>query len=211
MLKPMLPCVTKGFSNGPIKLILFWVFLVTNGNTLSMSGPPRAQAQTDRLECPKICQSVQIFLLIKLIGTNKYVGGVDFLCVTGTTETNWFNKHENLNTLNWRFFKREKVIQLSLFEPQFKKNMVSISHIFWCPNEQQCHDIVVNNSRKIWCPFHIFFEVLIVFCISQDTLRQTARLTTLYYAPSWSELITKMQNRLVQHLVSTKLHCAPVY
>ncbi len=38
--------------------------------------------------------------------------------------------------------------------------------------------------------------------------RRTARLhglTTLHCAPSWSELVMNMQN----HLVSTKLHCAP--
>ena len=39
--------------------------------------------------------------------------------------------------------------------------------------------------------------------------RHTARLTTSYCAPSLSDLIMFMQNHLVHHLVSTKLHCAP--
>ncbi len=36
----------------------------------------------------------------------------------------------------------------------------------------------------------------------------SARLTTVYFAPSQTELITNMQNRLVHHLISTKLRCA---
>ena len=36
----------------------------------------------------------------------------------------------------------------------------------------------------------------------------TSRLTTSHCAPSRCWLITYMQNRLVHHLISTKLHCA---
>ncbi len=38
--------------------------------------------------------------------------------------------------------------------------------------------------------------------------RQTLRPTTTYCAPSWSEMITNIQNRLVHHRISTKLRCA---
>ncbi len=51
----------------------------------------------------------------------------------------------------------------------------------------------------------VFFFFLVIFFLV--TGRQTARLTTSYYAPSLSEPITDMQNCLVHHLVSTKLRC----
>ena len=38
---------------------------------------------------------------------------------------------------------------------------------------------------------------------------QTATPTTSYCAPSRFQLIMKKQNRLVHHLISTNLHCAP--
>ncbi len=43
-------------------------------------------------------------------------------------------------------------------------------------------------------------------CAKRD--RQTLRVTIAHCAPSWSELITNMQNLLEHHLISTKLHCA---
>ena len=44
--------------------------------------------------------------------------------------------------------------------------------------------------------------------LNEIYLSQTARLIASYCAPSRSELITNMQNRLVHHLISTKLRCA---
>ena len=41
------------------------------------------------------------------------------------------------------------------------------------------------------------------------TSLRSDRLTTSCCAPSWFELIMNMQNRLVHHLVRTKLHCTP--
>ena len=43
------------------------------------------------------------------------------------------------------------------------------------------------------------------------TVCKTLRLTTAYCAPSRSELITNLHNRLVHHLISTKLCCTKVY
>ncbi len=47
------------------------------------------------LECSKISQRVQMFTLFKPTG----LYGTIILCIYGTTETNWFNEHENLKPL----------------------------------------------------------------------------------------------------------------
>ena len=60
--------------------------------------------------------------------------------------------------------------------------------------------------------FLIYPHFSLTSCVKQFSCESTARLTTLYCAPSWSELITtmitNMQNHLLHHLISTKQCCA---
>ena len=56
------------------------------------------------------------------------------------------------------------------------------------------------------CDLLLNFYLVIYFLVQTDG--QTARRTTLYYAPSSQWSIMNIQNRLVHHLVSTKHNVA---
>ncbi len=66
----------------------------------------------------------------------------------------------------------------------------------------------LSSFSNVMVPMHQTVQLRERRRIDRQTERRTARVTvtTSYCAPSWTEQITNMQNRLMHRIVSTKLH-----